>query len=74
MMGQSELRIKHDTEVAHRRRDGYVRDERREPLKVNLYKYPAATKRDGLSLRGIEKEAVCSYPRSECVNRLTHLS
>ena len=46
---KSKLRIKHDTEVAHRSREGYVREERGEPLTVNLYKLPAATEPDGES-------------------------
>jgi len=34
MMRESELRIKNDNEVAHKSREGYVREERGEPEKV----------------------------------------
>src|SRR6218665_3853523 len=34
MVRKSELRIKHGIEVAHRSREGYVREERGEPLTV----------------------------------------
>src|SRR6218665_2627175 len=59
---KSELRIKHGTEVVHTSREGYVREERGEPLTVNLRELPVTTKPDGLSLRGIEKKAVSSHP------------
>ena len=46
------------TEVTHTSREGYVREERGEPLTVNLRQLPVTTEPDGLSLRGIEKKAV----------------
>ena len=58
MVRKSELRIKHDTEAAHTSREGYVREERGEPLTVNLCELPVTTEPDGLSLRGIEKKPV----------------
>ncbi|PGH39089.1 MAG: hypothetical protein CRN43_11255, partial [Candidatus Nephrothrix sp. EaCA] len=73
MVRKSELRIKHGTEVAHTGREGYVREERGEPLTVDLRELPVATEPDGLSLRGIEKKAVSSHPGSKYVNSLTHL-
>src|SRR6218665_891092 len=73
MVRKSELRIKHGTEVAHTSREGYVREERGEPLTVNLRELPVTTEPDGLSLRGIEKKAVGSHPGSKYVNSLTHL-
>src|SRR6218665_2538959 len=69
MVRKSELRIKHGTEVAHIGREGYVREERGEPLTVDLRELPVTTEPDGLSLRGIEKKAVSSHPGSKYVNR-----
>ena len=57
----------------HTSGEGYVREERGELENVNIYKLAAATEPYDLSLRGIEKEAVCGHPRNECVNRPTHL-
>jgi len=74
MVRKSELRIKHGTEVAHTSREGYVREERGEPLTVNLRELPVTTEPDGLSLRGIEKKAVSSHPGSKYVNSLLLLS
>src|SRR6218665_1325255 len=68
MVRKSELRIKHGTEVAHTRREGCVREERGEPLTVNLRELPVTTEPDGPSLRGIEKKAVSSHPGSKYVN------
>src|SRR6218665_3593612 len=68
MMRESELRIKHDTEVADTSRECYAGEERGQPENVNLCKLPAATEPYGLSLRGTEKETVrglktCSVKR-----------
>jgi len=56
MMRESELRIKHDTEVVDTCRECYAGEERGEPENVHLCKLPAATESYGLSLKGIEKE------------------
>src|SRR6218665_1041598 len=40
MVQKSELIIKHGTEIAHRSREGYVREESGEPSTVNLCKLP----------------------------------
>src|SRR6218665_372635 len=73
MVRKSELRIKHGTEVTHTSREGYVREDRGEPLTVNLRELPMTTEPDVLSLRGIEKKAVSSHPGSKYVYSLTHL-